>query len=102
MDGPPIPQSWLAYICSALVGVFWWIVRGYAKDLKTVKESYVTRKELAEALRVAEARTLLFEERQLAMHTQNTANFRELRLQLESANTKLFDLAKVKIKHDVT
>lgn len=93
---PAVPQGWLAYICGGLLGVLWWVVRGYAKDLKKVKESYVTKDELAAAIAAADARTLLFEERQLAMHTQNTDNFRELRLQLESANTKLFELAKAK------
>jgi len=39
---------------------------------------------------------LEYDRRHTTMHEANTDNFREVRLQLESVNNKLFELAKVK------
>jgi hypothetical protein len=89
-------QSALAYITTPLFGVFWWVVRGYAKDVKMLKEHAVTRKELAEALAASDARALVETQRQMQMHSSTVEALREIRGQLEGVNLKLFNLALVK------
>lgn len=54
----------------------------------------ITRDELAAIEARIEARAMASETRTVTMHSDNTNNFREVRLQLESVNTKLFELAK--------
>jgi hypothetical protein len=87
-------QGALAYISTALFGVLWWVVRGYAKDVKTLRERCVTREELAAAIAASDARALVETQRQMNMHESNVENFREIRRVLEGVNQKLFDLAK--------
>lgn len=96
---PILPQSWSGYLLGALVGLCLWIVRGFKADLKEMQTSqgkFMTREEIVSLLAASDARARENEARQLTMHAQNTDNFREVRLQLESVNTKLFELAKVK------
>lgn len=96
---PLLPQTWAGYLLTALVGICLWVARGVkadVKELQTAQGKTMTREEIAAQFKATEDRTLLFEQRQLAMHTQNTDNFREVRLQLEAVNTKLFQLAKDK------
>ncbi len=86
----------LPYITTSLCGVLWWIFRGYVRDVKALKEHAVTRKELADALAATDARALAETQRQLSMHTSTMESLREIRLQLEGVNSKLFDLAREK------
>lgn len=58
-------------------------------DLETASKSHVTRDELAAALNKRD-------EFLASMHQQNLDNFREIRLQNESTNNKLFELARQK------
>ena len=96
MEDLNIPREWSTYLFGALVALLLWIARGFKADIKKIEGSYVTRKELAEAIAAADARALQYDIRQNTQHASNTDNFREVRLQLESVNNKLFELAKVK------
>lgn len=96
---PVLPQSWSSYLLTALVGLCLWIVKGFKSDMKEMKESqskFVTREEVSVLMAAVEARARESEARQITQHSQNTDNFREVRLQLESVNNKLFELAKAK------
>lgn len=96
---PVMPQSWSGYLLTALVGVCLWIVKGFKSDMKEMKEAqseFVTREEVSTLMKAADGRAKESEARQLTMHGQNSDNFREVRLQLESVNNKLFELAKAK------
>lgn len=96
---PLLPQSWSGYLLTALVGLCLWIARGMKSDMKELaiaQGKFMTREEVVALLLAAENRARDADERQAKQHEQNTDNFREVRLQLESANTKLFDLALAK------
>lgn len=98
MSDPNIPQSWLLGIISALVlGIgtyFRHKVEVVDDRVNKLRETFVTRAELAALEQRIEARTAVAETRGIAQHKENTDNFREIRLQLESSNTKLFEIAK--------
>jgi len=89
-------KDWPTFALGTLVSLCLWIARGFARDLKKIEGSYMTRKEVVELIAAADARALEYDRRHTTMHEANTDNFREVRLQLESVNNKLFELAKVK------
>lgn len=93
-----IPQSWLLGIIGTM---YLGIVAYFRRKVDTVedrvnkmRETFVTRAELAELEKRIDARAGIAETRGIAQHRENTDNFREIRLQLESSNTKLFEIAK--------
>lgn len=96
-DPIPVPQSWLIYIAGAfgslLAGNFLYF-RSKVDRMDERVNNCITRDELAAIEARIEARAVAAENRTVTMHSDNTNNFRELRLQLESVNTKLFELAK--------
>jgi hypothetical protein len=91
-----LPKDISTYVLGALLSLCLWIARGFSRDIKKIEGSYVTRKEVVELIAAADARALEYDRRQNDQHRANTDNFREVRLQLESVNNKLFELAKVK------
>lgn len=90
MDPSITPQGWFNTALGIAAAAAAWIVKRYAgkiDGLETREKNYATRVELEAALEKRDV--------QLAhMHQQNIDNFRELRLQNETANGRLFDIAK--------
>ncbi len=78
----------------AIVGFF---ARGIHKRFERVERGYVTTHVVNELVAASEARFVALlresEQRVDARHVSNENNFREMRLQLEYANAKLFELA---------
>ena len=98
---PILPQSWFGYLTGAMVAFVLWVVRGYASDLKTVKEKYISREEFEKHLAKLQAEfsaALLTRDtaagaRMDVMHSDNGRNFDRLAGCLDAVNTKLFDLS---------
>lgn len=92
----PIPQNWfysaVSIISVLIVGIFEYF-RRKVDGLAAKQENFITRDELVGIETRIEDRARATETRSGAMHVENSDNFRELRLQLESVNTKLFELA---------
>lgn len=98
-DPVPIPQSWLVYAGGALFALFGGIFAYFRHKVDRLEERVnlcITREELAAIELRIEARAASAEARTGTMHSENTSNFRELRVQLEGVNSKLFDLASKK------
>lgn len=95
----PIPESWFfsaaGVIGTLLLGIFEYFRRKVDR-LEVKQQNFISRDELAAIEIRIEARALATENRSGAMHVENSNNFRELRLQLESVNSKLFELASKK------
>lgn len=95
-DPVPIPQGWLTWavgiFASLLTGNFVYFLRKVDKIDERMK-AFVTREELAAIEARIDMRAQSAETRGVTMHSDNTNNFREVRLQLESVNSKLFELA---------
>ena len=96
----PVSQNWFLSAVSATLamsaGIFEYFRRkvdDQEKRLNKIPETYVTRADLTALEARIELRAAASENRSTAQHSDNTNNFRELRLQLESVNTKLFELA---------
>jgi arsenate reductase-like glutaredoxin family protein len=83
---PQIPNSWFQALAGAFAALFFWVYRRLDRKVENMTDDYVTRQELDNLFALHNSRVE-------AMHTQNSENFREMRLQLESVNTKLFDLS---------
>lgn len=108
MEPIGVPQNWVSYLLGGLVAVLTWVVRGYAVDVRKIKATYMTREEIQKAIvENAEQTKALFESHQErttqqfatlqnsvdARHVENTANFRELRMRLDTTNDTLLKLA---------
>lgn len=90
MDSFVPPQSWVSGALALVLAAFGWAFKREVKRVDNIEErekSYVLREEMQAQLDKRDA-TLA------TMHSQNLENFRELRLQNETANGRLFDIAK--------
>ena len=95
-DPVQVPQNWLIWIAGTIAGLFSGNFMYFRRKFDRLGErvnACVTREELAAIEARIEARALAAENRTVTMHSDNTNHFREVRLQLESVNTKLFELA---------
>jgi hypothetical protein len=94
---PQIPQSWVNGLFAALAGVCLWLFRKHDKKLDSIGDTYVTRKELADAIAVVMAAIQKANDTHdtmvRLMHSDNSRNFDALRTELQGVNNKLFDLA---------
>lgn len=92
-----VPTNWINYIFASVVAALLWFVRGSVSDVKHIKSNYVTREEVTAAIAAHQAATAKsFEELRDATdsrHTENTANFRELRMRLDNSNDTLLKIA---------
>lgn len=97
MDVSGVPTTWAEYIIGGMVAALMWVVRGYAVDVKKLKENYMSRDETMAALATHQASTTAaFATLQAsvdARHIENTANFRELRLRLDTLNDTMLKVA---------
>ena len=95
-DPIAVPQSWIVALAGGawvgICGVVGYVVRKFDRVEKRVSIC-ITRDELAAIEARIEARAVAAETRVVTMHSDNSNNFREVRLQLESVNSKLFELA---------
>lgn len=80
-------------VCAAIATYLYHKVDTLEVRVNKAHENFVTRADLLALEGRIEARAGLAENRGTAQHSDNTDNFRELRLQLESVNKKLFDIA---------
>lgn len=85
MDAVQVPQGWVNALFTALVGLCLWIFRKVDRRVDKIEAAYVSRAEINALLDKHNARVE-------QMHTDNTRNFSEIRVQLEGVNTKLFEL----------
>jgi hypothetical protein len=103
-----VPVNWVNYIFGGLVAALMWVVRGYASDVKHIKANYMTREEVTAAIAAqSKATAELFANHQASTsasfaeirtstdnrHVENTANFRELRVRLDSLNDTMLKVA---------
>jgi hypothetical protein len=108
MELTAVPTNWANYIFGGLVAALLWVVRGYAGDVKHIKANYMTREEVTAAIAAqSKATAELFASHQASTtasfaeirastdnrHVENTANFRELRIRLDSLNDTLLKVA---------
>jgi hypothetical protein len=93
----PVPQTWLIPgFLGLLTSIFVYFRRKIDRTderLQLIERTAVTHAELAEIMKLSEARAALADQRIELRHKENSDNFREMRLQLESVNSKLFELA---------
>lgn len=82
-----------AAVCAAIAAYLYRKVDTLEVRVNKAHENFVTRADLLALEGRIEARAGLAENRGTAQHADNTDNFREIRLQLESVGSKLFDLA---------
>lgn len=90
MDNLNIPGNWLNYVVLGVGGFLWWLIRGYVRDVKELRESHMPRAEIVKALADQQHTfaTLLSNHQ-----TGSDANFREVRARLDTLNDTLLKVA---------
>lgn len=92
-----VPANWVEYLFGALVAVLLWIARSVVGDVKRIKGTYITRKEVHELLAAHQAETtrVVNELRTAGEQRQqeSNANFREIRIRLDGLNETLLRAA---------
>ena len=90
MDTVPVAPAWLGW-AGPMVGAFLlWLVRGYVRDVKELRETHMPRSEVLDALKTQEQH---FAQLISNHQTDSAANFRELRQRLDSLNDTMLKVA---------
>lgn len=93
---PTMVQWLLGLLGTMILGTFAYFRRktdGLEERVIEMAAIYVTRNDLAALEQKLDERAKEVQAAKAAMHLEDSNNFREMRLQLESVNSKLFQLA---------
>lgn len=92
-----VPSNWVEYLFGALVAVLLWIARSVVGDVKRIKGSYISRKEVHDLIAAHQAETTrVVSELRTAgelRQVESNANFRELRIRFDTLNDSLLRAA---------
>lgn len=97
MDSITIPGNMFEWVLGLIGGFMWWLVRGYVRDVKELRETHMSRAEVMAVIANQETKFAAMIEATstiiAANQTSTDHNFRELRARLDTLNETILKVA---------